>query len=115
MKEQCSNCRFWRGFPAEGDDEEVHGVCRRYPPVFSGRPEHSDFSDNWNQPITANYEGCGEWKPPTAKEVDKESTVVAQLTVLCHEAVAEVPDRHLRDRLAQRLREIHEVSPPVAE
>jgi hypothetical protein len=71
--ERCENCRFWKDM---SDDENVHGECRRRPPIVNNLVlrENCDGDDSgfaydeirhvtaWCWPMTAPASWCGEWQ-----------------------------------------------------
>lgn len=50
--QSCASCKFF--LPNQNDE---HGYCRRYPPVFVSDGEGGGFSD----PCTAESDWCGEY------------------------------------------------------
>ena len=57
----CGECVFY-----EPDDNE-HGWCGRYPPVFVGFDTNGDWNNGWMQPQVSEWNGCGEFKPKEAE------------------------------------------------
>jgi hypothetical protein len=46
---ECQTCRWWKAMPGQA----MYGKCRRYPPQAG--------PDDDRQPITLNYDYCGEY------------------------------------------------------
>lgn len=79
MKNLCGDCKFWQSFDDAQEDESVHddaevGTCRRFPPVWIGNHQIENNTvqelrvyapGKWDQPVTTNYDGCGEFQSAT--------------------------------------------------
>lgn len=69
-EERCETCRFWHdelgGYFAGREEDGLYAHCRRYPPVIQ-----ADWG--FDQPLTANFDWCGEHRP-----IGEKSDVEAQ-------------------------------------
>jgi hypothetical protein len=55
--EICSNCKFWEKVELE---DEVYGICHRYPPQILGRIEGREL--DIVLPCTDEEDWCGEFQ-----------------------------------------------------
>lgn len=67
MKRFCKDCRFFE--PIDERFGLTNGWCKRFPPVYTGRPtssdcEFTDVTDSrcWSNPVVGIFATCGEWK-----------------------------------------------------
>ena len=61
--EACMVCRFWE----KNKGTDLMGVCHRFPPVYTGRGDSGDPSEqpSWmafDQPAVAAVDWCGEFQ-----------------------------------------------------
>ena len=76
VEESCANCKFWNQFWQE--ERDLIGSCRRFPPQrapeseallakallasYGNVPPQAYSQHEWSQPITVDYQWCGEWR-----------------------------------------------------
>lgn len=74
MKQVCRNCRFFEELQID-DGPITQGFCRRFPPLFVGKPTNYTKAtiDDFTHPITAQGNWCGEWE---IEKGQKETTII---------------------------------------
>ena len=75
MRESCSSCKFWNvdgqgPITTDDNDDQLHendywAQCSRFPPVMNARltVDIDYLPDQWEKPLTAATNWCGEWRP----------------------------------------------------
>jgi hypothetical protein len=57
-KQRCGNCRFASEDVSTPQDVHAMHFCQRFPPL-----ERDIIANEWFQPLVAELDWCGEWKP----------------------------------------------------